>query len=375
VNALVQAGRALALLLLSLHAVACARLAWASGRDLLVSALLLVLATLAGELLPLLGAVLGSAATRLRFRVLVYIGYAGLSSMLTLIAVGEGDPGLLARQALAFAALQPVLLVLQELLGGARLPIANALLLVVLASLRGGNTASLAVVGHLLLLGPLLALERLARLSASVRLPGAVVLATLRQAVLAVAPLGIALFLLFGALPPRPYARLGSAGLSGASQEEADAALRRLTLVALFGGGLVFFIARLLRRGSADAPPLDDATDAEWLVDEPLPEPALGDAAYEGPRGRIVRAYLRVLARAREAGFRLRPHHTAREIESALREPAGPLRELTRHFSDARYGPDEPGPEAVAEAETAASELLAVLRPRRRLSARFDAER
>lgn len=373
-NGLVQAGRSLALLLLSLHAVACARLAWVPGRELLGSAVLLVCAALAGEVVPLLGSA-GSAVSRLRFRLLVFIGYAGLSVLLTLIAVGEGDPGLLARQAVAFAALQPLLLVLQDVLGGVRLPLANALLLVTLGALRGGSLASLAVVGHLLLLGPLLALERLARATATTRLPGAVVLATLRQSLAAVAPLGLGLALLFAAFPPPASARLGSASLSAASQKEAEAALRRLTVVALVGGGVVFVLARLLRRGGGDAPPLDESPDVEFQVDEALPEAALADAAYAGPRGRIVRAYLRVLGRAREAGFRLRPHHTAREIEAALREPARPLRELTRHFMDARYGPDEPEGAAVAAAEGAASELLAVLRPRRRVSARFDAER
>jgi hypothetical protein len=106
--------------------------------------------------------------------------------------------------------------------------------------------------------------------------------------------------------------------------------------------------------------------EAEELIEAPPAD----DASYAAARGRVIRAYLRVLARARQAGFRLEPSLTPREIEGRVRRPETALAVLTGLFMDARYGPDEPGPEAVGRAEAASREICLGLRVRPRSARR-----
>jgi len=97
-------------------------------------------------------------------------------------------------------------------------------------------------------------------------------------------------------------------------------------------------------------------------ADEVLPEPPPpARREYRGRRGRIVRAYVNVLARAREAGFRSRPSETPRDIAVHLPAPSGPLGALTELFVGARYGPDEPSEEQAAAAERAGRAVAAGL--------------
>jgi hypothetical protein len=80
----------------------------------------------------------------------------------------------------------------------------------------------------------------------------------------------------------------------------------------------------------------------------------------------VIRAYLRFLARAGQAGLRLERTLTPREIQDRVRQPQDPLRALTSLFMDARYGPDEPAPEAVLRAEAASRDVCSRLRVRLR---------
>ena len=114
----------------------------------------------------------------------------------------------------------------------------------------------------------------------------------------------------------------------------------------------------------------------DTLMDNPetavMAEEAIdsSDAADEGRygtgRGRVIRAYVRLLARAREAGHKVEPFLTPREIAPRLRAPQAPLADLTFAFMDARYGPDDPTPDVVRSAERSADALMASFR--RRLS-------
>jgi hypothetical protein len=103
---------------------------------------------------------------------------------------------------------------------------------------------------------------------------------------------------------------------------------------------------------------METHVEAEELLE---PE-SFESARYAPARGRVVRAYLRFLARAREAGFRLERHLTPGEIQDRVRRPADPLAILTALFLDARYGPDEPSTDAVHRAETESRAVCAGLR-------------
>jgi hypothetical protein len=98
-------------------------------------------------------------------------------------------------------------------------------------------------------------------------------------------------------------------------------------------------------------------------AEEALPEPPpRARREYRGRRGRIVRAYVSVLARARESGFRPRPSQTAWDIAAQLPAPAAPLGRLTELFVRARYGPDEPSEEQARAAEHAGHVIAAGLK-------------
>jgi len=97
-------------------------------------------------------------------------------------------------------------------------------------------------------------------------------------------------------------------------------------------------------------------------MEEPLPEPpGVARPVYQGRRGRIVRAYVNVLARARQRGFPWRPSQTPADIAARLSAPAGPVGTLTELFVGARYGPDEPSEAQAAAAERAAQAVAASL--------------
>ena len=362
----ILAARSVALYALSLHAAASALLAWTAGdmRTLGLAAVALALALIIGESL---GGTVDAGlegTSRLRLRVTVAAAYGGLVILALTAAVGTGEARLLGQEALLFTVLQAAFLLLVDL-GRTHLgPVANALVLVVLASLRGGVVASAAVTGGLALLGFFLALDHAARVlqaypAGHARLLGG----TLRRAAVSLAPVVLGLTVLFVLSPPAPLARVRfPAAAAGQRDEEVAAAYQRLIVLALAGSGLVFGVVRLLRRDRGARSPLEEAMPLEHGAEEALPEvPPLAQRDYRGRRGRIVRAYVDVLARAREAGFRSRPSQTPRDIAALLPAPAAPLAAITDLFVGARYGPDEPSEEQAVAAERAGRAVAAGL--------------
>ena len=71
----------------------------------------------------------------------------------------------------------------------------------------------------------------------------------------------------------------------------------------------------------------------------------------------MARAYVAFLGTAARLGRPRRPDLTPLEYASSLGGVAG-LERLTELFMDARYGPEDPRPESVAAAETAAEQAL-----------------
>lgn len=368
----ILAARSVALYALSLHAAASALLAWTPGdaRMLALAAVGLALALILGESF---GGIVDAGlekTSRLRLRVTAAAAYGGLVVIALTAAVGTGEAALLGQEALIFTVLQAAFLLLADL-GRTHLgPVANALVLVMLAALRGGIVASAAVVGGLALLGFFLALDHAARVLQAYPAGRADLLgATLRRATASLAPIVVGLTVLFVLVPPAPLERVRfAAAAPGARDEEVAEAYRRLIVFALAGSALVFGIVRLVRRDRSAGSPLEEALPLERRAEEVLPEPPpLGRRAYRGRRGRIVRAYMDVLARASEAGFRSRPSETPRDIAARLPAPSGPLGALTELFVGARYGPDEPSEEQAVAAERAGRVVAAGLGRRNRL--------
>jgi hypothetical protein len=360
------AARSVALYAFSLLAVAGALLAWAPGEAGLLAfaaaglAAALVIGEAAGGIFDA-----GVERTgRLRLRVTTGAAYGGLVVLALTAAVGSGDPRVLRNVAVLFTLLQAALLLLVDLGRTHVAPVANALLLVVVAALHGGTIAAVSVTGALALLGAFLALDHAARvLQAYPRSRGALLGPTLGRAAATLAPVVLGLSLVFVLFPAPPYSRVRFTIANRAQDEEVAAAYRRLVALALVGSALVFGVVRLLRRDRGKAAPLEETLAVERGVEEPLPEttPSVR-REYRGRRGRIVRAYVDVLGRARSSGFRARPSQTPLDLAALLPVPAGPLATLTGLFVGARYGPDEPSEEQAVAAEHAAREVAAALR-------------
>jgi hypothetical protein len=361
----ILAARSVALYALSLHAGAGALLAWTDGDTglLALAATVLALALILGESF---GGLLDSGlegTSRMRLRVTFGAAYGGLVLLALTTAIGSGEGRLLGQEAILFTVLQAAFLLLVDL-GRTHLgPVANALVLVVLASLRGGIVAATAVTGGLALLGLFLAFDHAARVLHAYPASRADLLgATLRRAAATLAPIVLGLTILFTVWPPAPLARVRFVVAPGARDDELAEAYRRLLMLAVAGSALVFGAVRLLRRDRGDRAPLEEALSLERSAEEPLPE--AGPAAhrdYTGRRGRIVRAYVGMLARAHDAGFRSRPSQTPRDIAARLSAPAAALATLTDLFVGARYGPDEPSEDQALAAEKAARTVAARL--------------
>jgi hypothetical protein len=368
----ILAARSVALYALSLHASASALMAWraSDARLLGLCALGLALALILGESF---GGIVDSGLEgtfRLRLRVTIAAAYGGLVVIALAVGIGSREVGLLGQEALVFTVLQAAFLLLVDL-GRTHLgPVANALVLVVLASLRGGVVAAVAVTGGLALLGFFLALDHSARVlqaypTGRVDLLGA----TLRRAAASLAPVvaGLTIFFLVSPAAPLPRIRLAVAAPRMMDDEVAKA-YRRLVVLVLSGSGLVFGMVRLLRRDRDIRPPLEEALPLERGAEEALPEPPpLARRDYRGRRGRIVRAYVDVLAHARDTGFRSRPSLTPRDIAAHFPAPAGPMGTLTDLFVGARYGPDEPSEEQALTAERAGQAIAVGLRKKKRV--------
>lgn len=359
------AARSVAVYALSLHAAASALLAWtpADARVLALVAAGLAVAQIVGESVS--GAVEAGleGTSRVRLRVTFAVTYGGFVVIALTAAVGSAEARLVGQEAMIFTILQAAFLLLADLARTHLGPVANAFVLVMLASLRGGLVAGVAVVGGLTLLGFFLALDHAARvLQAYPAGPAALLAATLRRAVTSLAPIVIGLTVLFILSPPAPLAQVRLPASFGRRDEDVSAAYRRLVVFGLAGSGLIFAAVRLFKRDRGARSPLEEALPVEHGTEEPLPEPPpLVRPDYQGRRGRIVRAYVSVLARAREAGFRARPSQTPGDIAVLLPAPPGPLGTLTELFVGARYGPDEPSEAQAIAAERAGHAVAAGL--------------
>lgn len=359
-----ESARSLALYALSLSAGAGAVLAWPwePGRPILaVAAAAFGLAAAQAFGQGLAAWLSGTLEPRTRTRVRLWVGvlYAGVT--VAGLAVGAVEPRLLRPEAALFVLLQGLFLLGSDVLGGPILAVANALVLVILSSFRGGPIAAASVTGYLGSLVFFLTLDHYVRRlswypARDVSLTGA----ALRQAAAVALPLALGLGGFFALYPPAPYARLPVEGPDATTlPEQVAEAYRRLLLFAIAGGGCVLLVSRLRGRGANGEPPAEEVVEAERSAEEGLPELPRGRRLYPGARGRIVRAYLRVLAQAPRLGFRLRPSLTPSHIAAELREPAAPVATLTSLFAGARYGPDEPGEADVRAAEAAAQAVLA----------------
>lgn len=360
------AARTVALYLLSLLAAAGADLAWRAP-DLLrlaAHAAALGLAVGLGTLLPDALSAVGAASLRARARFLAFL-FLPLPTLLAL-AVAVAVPQRTAEAASALALLQVAVLLVAEALALEVLALWGAFGLTLLAALAGGLPALVGLTGFLALAGFFLGLDHVPRrLAAWPGAPAPAPSLVLRDAGRAVAIPVVLLVLALLVLPASPRAALGDAS-SAPLAPEVRRAYEWLALVALAGGGTVTLLMRWLRGGGSEAPTLGEPMESRVEAEELLEPAPFDEARYEPARGRVVRAYLRFLSRAREAGFRLGRHLTPREIQDAVGRPEDALSVLTGLFMDARYGPEEPLPEAVRSAEAASGAVCALLRARPR---------
>jgi hypothetical protein len=359
-------GRVSALYLVSLLAAASAEVAWRGARPLhlAVHAVALGVALLLGALLAEALSAVGTAVLRRRARLLAFL-FVPLPTVFAL-AVAWSAPLLAGEAASALALLQVALLLLSEAFGLELLALWGALVLSLVAAAAGGPPAVIGLAGFLVLAGLFFSLDHtLTRLAPWPHVPAPALGLVLRDALRALAGPVILLVITLAVLPGPAPAVQGGGGPT-VTAPEAARAYRWLILVALLGTGSLVVVFRWLRGRRSDAPPLVEMPEMHVEAEEVLEAPPGGDAHYAAARGQVIRAYLRVLSHAREAGFRLERSLTPREIEGRLRRPEAALGVLTALFMDARYGPDDPGPEEVGRAEEASRDICSTLRDRPR---------
>ena len=370
-TAQLAAARLAALYLLSLLAVAGADLAWRapSLARLAGHALGLCLALLLGGPLKDASSAWTAAGSRRRARWIAFL-FLPLPGVFALVAV-LAAPVLAAKAATGLASLQLILLLIADALALELVAVWGALALTILAAVGGGLPAVVSLPGFLLLASVFFSLDYVTkRLAAWTYVPPPALRLVLANALRAVALpavlLAAALLLL-----PSPVIEGLAGGQAPAFVGEVQRAYRWLALLAVLGGATTLVVMRWLRGGGGEESlALVELPESHVLAEEILEPDTPEDPRYAAARGRVIRAYVRFLARVGEAGLRLERHLTPREIQERVRQPEDPLRTLTGLFMDARYGPSEPAPEAVQRAEAASREVCAGLRvrPRRRFA-------
>jgi hypothetical protein len=364
------AARLVALYLLSLVAVAGADLAWRDpGPVRLVGyATGFAFALMLGGIVSDASSAMAASVLRRRARLVAQLGLPlpGLVALVTALYA----PALAGRAVAGLALLQTLVLLLCETLSLELMALWGALALAAIAGAGGGLPALVTLPGFLLCVCLFAALDHVAgRLAAW---PGAqapplerVLAAALRASAVPVLLLAVALVLL-----PAPASHSLAERRGPEVEGEVQQAYRWLGVAALIGGGAMLLVMRWLRgdRGE-EAATLVELPESHVLAEELIEPPGASDPRYAPARGRIIRAYLSFLRSAGEAGVRVERHLTPREIEARVRRPEAPLRSLTALFMDARYGPDEPAPDAVTRAEHAARDLCSELRLRPRARA------
>ena len=356
--------RMVALYLLSLLAASGADLAWRSPdiRRLAAHAVTLGLAVGLGSLLPDALSATGAATLRARAR-LVALLFLPLPGLLAL-AVAVAAPRLAAQAASALALLQVAVLLVAEALALEIMALWGALVLTLLSALAGGLPAVVGLAGFLPLAAAFFGLDHvLRRLAAWPGTPAPALRLVLADALRAVAVPAVLLVAALLLLPAPSPAAFGD-GATRVLAPDVSRAYQWLTLMALAGGGAVTLLVRWLRGGESEGSPLVELAESRVEAEEPLEPDSFDEGRYAPARGRVIRAYLQFLHRARAAGFRLESHLTPREIQDRVRRPEDLLSLLTGVFMDARYGPDEPGAEAVRSAETASRAVCSHLHAR-----------
>jgi hypothetical protein len=366
----VAAARIVTLYVLSFLAISSAQLAWRPRvAGLVASAVLTGLAVFLGGVLAEALSGVASAGVRRRARLLAVL-FVPVASLLAAI-VPWGVPVLGVQVAIGLALLQLVILLVAQTLGLEGLVLWGAFSLTLTAAAGGALVGGVAFVSLLALSGVFFAVDQVD--TKLVRWPGApapplarVLTDAFRLFAPPVVLLGIALPLL-GMLPWVTSPDTSTAAGGGVvSTPEVQQAYRWLIVLALVGAASLVLAFRLLKGRGKDARPLIEMEETHVEAEEVLEAPERDDPRYAAARGRVIRAYVRFLTRARRGGLRLEPFLTPREIEGRVRRPEEPLEVLTGLFMDARYGPDEPGDESAHRAEAASRTVIESLRRRRR---------
>jgi hypothetical protein len=353
------------LYVLSLLTAASAAVAWGRADPLHLALLAggLALAVLLGTFLAGALSAVGSASLRRRARLLALV-LVPVPSLMG-VAVAFSAPRLAGGVTSTFVLVQIALVLISEAFGLELLVLWGSLVLALVAVAGGRIHGAVGLTGFLALVGIYLALDHvLRRLAlwphAAAPAPGLVVREGLSALSLPVILLVAALAVLPAPSPAETRAALELAA------PEVGSAYRWLLLVVLAGTGSLVIALRGLRPGGSEASPLVEMPESHVEADELLEGPPDDQGRYAPARERIILVYVRLLARAREAGLRLDASLTPREIQARLRRPEAALDTLTALFMDARYGPDEPEETAVDRAETAAREIVASRLARRR---------
>lgn len=364
------AARLQALSLLSVLTISSAGLAWRPPNlfHLAAGALLPGVCVILGGLLAQALSGVGAAGLRRRARLLATL-FVPVPILLAAM-LPWGTPAVGPQVALGLVLVQLLLLLCAETLGLEMLAVWGAFVLAVVAAAGGAFTGAVALVAVLGLAAVFFALDDVSQKLAS--WPGtptpplgpilrdAVGLAAVPVAFLTVAlPVALALSSTLGSGTAAEDRHLSM------PSEEIQRAYEWLVLLVLFGTGGLVLAFRLLKGRGKDARPLVEREETHVEAEELLDDVDLDDPRYAAARGRVIRAYVRFVSRARAVGLRLEPSLTPREIEGRVRRPEEPLDRLTGLFMDARYGPNEPGPESVGEAEAASQALRSSLARRR----------
>ena len=352
------------LYLLALDSVACAMAAWGgTGRAGMVGwAVALAVALAFGERL---GEPFAAIEAKRRDKVAVFLGTIQLSVLVLalVLAAGSPTPGLLGFLANVLSGYQLLVLGLVRLTPHARGVVGQSLALVALACLRGGPLSAWAAGSALALAGLYVGLDHHARLLASHRLddgPHAGRALALSAALVLPVALAVGVAVAVASPEPRPdpppkVADDGYQELEEQPKRELDArALRSIVLTGLLGAIGVYLVGRwIVRSKRGDKKAIETPEPLRGALERIRPEERRRRALpeYPGRRGKIVRAYLQLLAAAERAGFARRPDETPAEFASALDEPRAPLASTTDAFERARYSALEVGDADVARAE------------------------
>jgi hypothetical protein len=300
-----------------------------------------------------------------RDRVAVFLGVVQLSMLVLalVLAAGSPTPGLLGFLANVLSGYLLLALALARLTPHARGVVGQSLALVALAGLRGGPLSAWAAGSALALVGVYVGLDHHARLLAAHRLDdGPHAGRALALSAALVLPVALAVGLAVGVASPEPRGGPapevvddGYKPLDEKPKRELDTrALRSMVVTGLAGAIAVYFVGRWIvrsKRGETKAIETPEALRGSLERIRPEERRSRALPEYPGRRGKVVRAYLQLLAAAERAGFARRPDETAVEFARALDEPRAPLASATDAFERARYSALELGDADVARAE------------------------